>query len=275
MPLRDHFRPPVDEISSWDELHGQWPAVIVQQLRSTLPAGYMAGPKVHAGSQVEIDVAAYERAVFASGVEAGGVATAEWVAAPPVVSVDTELPEYDEYEVRVYDARQGRRLVAAIEIVSPGNKDRPEKRNAFVGKCAALLQNGIAVSIVDLVTTRQFNLYAELMNFVGHPDRTMSVVAPHLYAASCRWVRRGTQATLESWSNALALGQPLPKLPLWLRRRWSCRSIWSRAINKPAATCGLLDAPPLLRIPSSRRALFPSILPLGAWILLDAPPQCA
>src|SRR5262249_8731351 len=152
----------------------------------------------------------------ASSVEPpGGVATAAWVA-EPVVRVETEPPEYDEYEVRVYDATRGRRLVAAIEIVSPANKDRPQKRNAFVGKCAALLQNGIAVSIIDVVTIRQFNLYAELMTFIGHPDPTMRADRPHLYAASCRWVRREPRAVLESWSKALAVGQPLPTLPLWL-----------------------------------------------------------
>ena len=37
MPLRDHFRPPVDNIASWEELHGQWPAVIVQHLHKQLP----------------------------------------------------------------------------------------------------------------------------------------------------------------------------------------------------------------------------------------------
>ena len=89
--------------------------------------------------------------------------------------------------------------VAVIELVSPGNKDRPEKRNAFVGKCAALLQKGVAVSIVDVVTTRQFNLYAELMAFVGQSDPTMRADQPHLYAASCRWVRREPRALLESW----------------------------------------------------------------------------
>jgi hypothetical protein len=25
MPLRDHFRPPLDDVHSWDELHGGWP----------------------------------------------------------------------------------------------------------------------------------------------------------------------------------------------------------------------------------------------------------
>src|SRR5205085_12175613 len=115
------------------------------------------------------DVAAFERtdapALSTAGTGDGGVATAAWVTTP-VVRVETELPEYDEYEVRVYDATRGRRLVAAIEIGSPANKDRPEERNGFIGKCAALLQNGVAVSIVDVVTTRQFNLYAELMVFV-------------------------------------------------------------------------------------------------------------
>ena len=219
MPLRDHFRRPLADTASWEELHGGWPMVIVQQLRTTLPPGFVAGPKVHAGAQVEIDVAAYERtdapAPLATGDDPGGVATATWVA-EPIVRVETELPEYDEYEVRVYDATRGRRLVAAIEIVRPANKDRPEKRNAFVGKCAALLQNGVAVSIVDVVTARQFNLYAELMTFIGHSDPTMSVDRPHLYAATCRWVRQGMQTFLESWSHPLSLGAPLPKLPLWL-----------------------------------------------------------
>src|SRR5439155_15019954 len=109
MPLRDHFRPPLAETASWEELHGGWPMVIVQQLRTTLPPGYVAGPKVHAGSQVEIDVAAYERTDASVpsdvGEGPGGVATAVWVA-EPVVRVETELPEYDEYEVRVYDARR-------------------------------------------------------------------------------------------------------------------------------------------------------------------------
>ena len=30
MPLRDHFRPPVEQRHSWDELHGGWPMIIVQ-----------------------------------------------------------------------------------------------------------------------------------------------------------------------------------------------------------------------------------------------------
>jgi hypothetical protein len=220
VPLRDHFAPPLTKITSWEELHGQWPAVIVHQLRKQLPRGYVAGPRVHAGAQVEIDVATYEKdnapPTFGNPDGDGGVATAVWAPAAPSVAVETELPDDDEYEVRIYDAERGRTLVAAIEIVSPANKDRPEKRNAFVGKCAALLRNGVAVSIVDLVTTRHFNLYAELMTFLCHPDLTLGSEPLALYAASCRWVRKSDRAVLETWYHDLSVGQPLPTLPLWL-----------------------------------------------------------
>jgi len=126
------------------------------------------------------------------------------------------LPDYDEYEVRIYDAKRGRQLVAAIAIVSPANKDRPEHRNVFVAKCAALLQKSVAVSIVDLVTTRHFNLYTELLTFIGANDPTMGADPPPIYAASCRWIRREKRSFLETWSNELAIGRPLPTLPLWL-----------------------------------------------------------
>jgi hypothetical protein len=202
MPLRDHFRPPLDDAHSWEELHGQWPAVIVQHLRKKLPPGYEAAPRLHSGSQVEIDVAAYEKD--------------EPPPRQPSVAIETILPDYDEYEVRIYDAKRHRQLVAAIEIVSPANKDRPEHRSIFVAKCAALVRKGIAVSIVDLVTVRRFNLYADLLTLIGHSDPTLGAEPPSLCAASCRWVRKGTRAVLEAWSNALAIGQALPTLPLWL-----------------------------------------------------------
>jgi hypothetical protein len=55
------------------------------------------------------------------------------------------LADQDEFEVQIYNADLGRQLVAAIEIVSPANKDRPENRRAFVTKVAALLQKGVCV----------------------------------------------------------------------------------------------------------------------------------
>src|SRR4051794_1645009 len=92
MPLRDHFRPPLDDLTSWEGLYGGWPAVFVQQLNKTLPPSYAAAPRVHSGSYVEIDVADYE-------------------------TEEADSPDADAYEVRVFDTERGRRLVAAVEIV--------------------------------------------------------------------------------------------------------------------------------------------------------------
>jgi len=225
MPLRDHFRLPVSKRSSWEGFHAMWPGCIVQQLSKLLPPEYVAEPRVHLGTTMEIDVGALEIDDVPTFGESsdqgvGGTATATvtatWTQTFPVVAVDTDPPDDYEYEIRIYDMERERQLVAAIELVSPANKDRPETRLAFVAKCAALLRKGVSVCVVDLVTTRRFNLYAQLMGFIGHPDRTMSADGPPIYATSCRWVTRGTRARLEAWSHSMIVGEPLPTLPLWL-----------------------------------------------------------
>jgi hypothetical protein len=221
MPLRDHFRPPVEDRHSWDELHGMWPAVIVQQLFPILPDGYIAAPRVHLGTAFEIDVSTYEREDRPRPERPrtghGDVAVAPWSPPRPTLTLETELPSQDEYEVRVYDARHGRRLVAAIEIVSPSNKDRPESRRAFVAKVAALIQRDVSVSVVDLITIRQFNLYAELLELIGGSDPILGTEPPALYVVTARGRRRaGQRPVLDTWFDPMALGQPLPTLPIWL-----------------------------------------------------------
>jgi hypothetical protein len=77
MPLRDHFRSPLDDVRSWEELHGLWPVMMVMALAGTLPPRYVAGPCVHLGAFFEIDVASSEESEFlplasAEGGEEGG-----------------------------------------------------------------------------------------------------------------------------------------------------------------------------------------------------------
>ena len=215
MPLRDHFRPPTSEIASWEAIHGQWPGMMVLSLNLKLPRRYVARPRVHLGSFAEIDISTYEKdadenGAFLANDSEGGVATA----------VATDLPDQDEYEVRVYDVDRGQRLVAAIELVSPANKDRPENRRAFVAKCAALLQNQVSVTIVDLVTIRANNLYGELLDLVGERDPALGMEPPSIYAVACRATKRdpkpGASWQFETWLHALQIGQALLTLPLWL-----------------------------------------------------------
>ncbi|MGL6074292.1 MAG: DUF4058 family protein [Fimbriiglobus sp.] len=219
MPLRDHFREPTTRSGTWGSLHGGWPMVMVQQIRKQLPPGFVAGLQVRLGAYFELDFAAFKKDEndIPGFLDSGGL-TAVLAPPKPTWAVDTDLPEDDIFEVEIYDVQEERLLVAVIEIVSPANKDRPDKRRAFAGKCGALLKKGVSVSIVDLVTIRQANLYAEMMAFIGHKDPHLGPEPPTIYVSSTRWTpnAEGTRARLESWFHPMTIGQPLPALPIWL-----------------------------------------------------------
>src|SRR5437868_1280130 len=176
MPLRDHFRPPLDDLRHWEGFLAGWPVTIVASLRRKLPPHYFAEPRVHLGTSVD-------------------------------------LPSQDVYEVRVYDEKRHCRLVAAVEIVSPANKDRPEHRRAFVSKCAGLLQERVSVVIVDVVTTRTQNLYEELLALIGLSDPGLGPEPPSLYATACRLTKHADEWMLETWAQSLNVGRPLPTMP--------------------------------------------------------------
>jgi hypothetical protein len=185
-----------------------WPATIVQQLSHELPPEFTAEPRAHLGSYPEIDLSVYQE----DEVSPAGKPPME-----TTLTVEADFSAQYNYEVLVYDQSRGRMLVAAVEIVSPANKDRSENRRAFVAKCAALLQQRVCVSIVDLITTRQFNLYVELLDLIGETDPAFGPAAPPIYAATCRGRKVGQRPRLEIWAYPLVVGGTLPTLPIWLR----------------------------------------------------------
>src|SRR5262249_19485879 len=247
MPLRDHFRPPLDDLRHWEGFHATWPVMIVAQLRRKLSSRYFAEPRVHPGSSAEIDVATFHTeddsaaAADRGNGNGGQRPTARGAAAAPrpTLSVVTALPAQDVYEVRVYDEKRHSRLVAAVEIVSPANKDRREHRQAFVGKCAGLLAERVSVVIVDVVTTRTQNLYGELLDLIGQSDPNLNAELP-LYAAACRLTKRESDWLLETWAQSLDLGRPLPTVPLWLT---DDLAIPLELEDSYEQSCGILNIP--------------------------------
>src|SRR5260370_40737713 len=103
-----------------------------------------------------------------------------------------------------------------MKTASPAKRARPKNRRAFVTKCTALLQQRVSVAVVDLVTTRQFNLYGDLMEQIGQTDPSLSPEQPLMYAAACRWTHKDDAWHFGAWARPLALGQPLPRWPLWV-----------------------------------------------------------
>jgi hypothetical protein len=129
--------------------------------------------------------------------------------------VDIAFP--DDIEVQVFDMHESKRLVGVIELISPGNKDRPEARRTFAAKCVAYLQRGIGLVIVDIVTIRGGNLHHGVLDLLGQAEGSVLPADTALYAAAYRPAHRSDKNQLDLWPTALALGQPLPLLPLALR----------------------------------------------------------
>jgi hypothetical protein len=222
MPLRDHFHPPLRNRLGWTTLHSAWASFIANSLNDRwLPPQYVAGEHTHAG-RLEIDIAAWEETEAATppaaGVNGGpSVATLPapaWAPPMPALSFDAAFP--DAFEVRVFNNAQGQQLVGVIELVSPSNKDRPEERQAFAAKCAGFLAQGVSVVVVDIVTERLANLHNEISRLVNAPDAADMPAEVSLYAAAYRPVLRGEKPMIDIWTEPLAVGSPLPTMPLRL-----------------------------------------------------------
>src|SRR5262245_56219194 len=219
MPLLDHFHPPLLGHRHWEGFHGWWAAAMAGSLNETLPPEYFAEFQVTIGTRVEVDVATFTEDSPPQASPSDGAATAVqtrlWAPPMPVAVFPAVFP--DDFEVQVFSNVAGPTLVAAIELVSPRNKDRDEAHRAFAAKCAAYLQRGIGLIIVDIVTSRHANLHDELMALMGHGQGLAFPTATPLYATAYRPAHRQERNEIDLWRESLALGQSLPTLPLAVR----------------------------------------------------------
>jgi len=220
MPLLDHFKPPLNRTHPWRSFHSAWAAAMARLLnQGVLPSGYYAVPLVDRDGPIEIDVAALRDSNDL------GPATSEpvpqsWAPPAPGLALAVELPLADGVEVQVFADDGDPRLAAAVELLSPRNKDRPQSRQAFAVKCVGYLQQGSSVVVVDTVTTRRADLNATILSLLGVDAE--AIPATGLSAVSYRAVGREEEMQeLQLWPAPLALGQPLPKLPLWIASDFS------------------------------------------------------
>ncbi len=214
MPLLDHFHGSLRRRRHWESFHSSWATFIAQQLnRGLLPKNCVAEVHVSLGVQLEADVTAEQEPGHDNGAE-GGAATAVWAPPRPTRNVPVDFADIDLFEIQVVREDRDWRVVAAIELASPANKDRPDSRRAFAAKCLAYLQQGVGVVVVDVVTERTANLHAELFAVLGR-DAGVSGGLP-LYVAAYRTLTRRRKCRLQAWVEPLALQAPLPTVPLWI-----------------------------------------------------------
>lgn len=223
MPLRDHFRDSLPEPFHWEGFHSAWANTMVRHLNlRLLPARYRAEPQTHLGSQAEVDIGSWDAEPQTESLTAAqGGGTAVWAPPQPALTLQSDLDDPDIFEVKVYDELRQSRLVAAIELVSPGNKDREAHRRDFVLKCASYLRTEVALVVIDIVTSRRPNLFEALVELLKVVEVDGNWEPSDLYAFAMKPQGLPKGWRVRTWPLTLRISEPLPTLPLWLAEQFA------------------------------------------------------
>jgi hypothetical protein len=203
MPLHDWKDRP-----GWEGVHHSWNTELLRWIKPRLPAGFRA----YIGSVPTIAVGA--------PADKPDVAVREW---PGDYAGNAEASTSDEPDIEiasmtldpgksVYVEHQGR-LVAAVELISPRNKDRPTARATYLARYAGYLLQGVHLLLVD-VHSRPVGF-----SFADQISQQMQVTQPACSPPLAVSYRVGAPAAtggrmLGIWLRPLQVDQPLPTVKL-------------------------------------------------------------
>jgi len=207
MPMHDWRR--VDA-GIYHAFHHSWIEEIHRALLKRLPADYYSLPEQIAAG-VGPDILAL-KSDDQNEPDGGGLATK--------TRPKTKL--YQETETEFYLSKQktvvihhvsGDRVVAVIEIVSPGNKNSAHGLRSFVTKARELLRLKIHLLIIDPIPVSSrdpFGLHAAIIeDFHDDPLRLPVETPLSVFAYEC-------DDRVRSYLEPLAVGDCLPDMPVFL-----------------------------------------------------------
>lgn len=212
MPLHDWK----DE-RGWNNVHLIWLAQLLDWVQPRLPTGYRA----YLGSVPALTIDTPDRA---------DLSVRHWTspsgASQQTSSLATSIePDQEAVATFALDPQQALhidldgKLVAAVELVSPRNKDRPAARERYLGRYAAYLYQGVHLLLIDVLPRPSGFSFADAIASnlgISQPP------CPAPCAASYRVGEAVPDGTLIAlWCRPLQVGQPLPTIPLALNARQS------------------------------------------------------
>ncbi len=221
MPLHDWSRV---ESGIFHDFHASWITEIRSALNAgLLPEGYYALAAQHAGDYVA-DVLAlhippnperFEPIALNAGDLGGGTALLD---APPQISRREKI----ELDILAIERRisirhlSSHRIVAILEIVSPGNKNSQSHFDQFVHETVDSIQRHINVLLIDLHATGRFDrdgIHATIRNSLA-PHAAPIVDPPRhsTLASYCPDLFRSVDMYVENVEPA----KPLPDMPIFL-----------------------------------------------------------
>jgi hypothetical protein len=211
MPMHDWTRV---SAGLFHDFHQTWSIFLKMSLNAgLLPNGLSALVEQRAGPK-EADVLTVESrhdAARGSLDDGGGVLTLE----RPVTSImrETEKSFYSVRANRIVVRHQLGRIVAVIEIVSPGNKDSRAAMRDFIDKTIDLLRAGIHVLIVDLFPPSPrdpYGIHKAIWDEIHEEDFTFPPGKDRILAS---YETGGMQ---RAHIEPVGVGDRLPNMPLFL-----------------------------------------------------------
>jgi len=202
MPLHDW-----SEQSGWEGVHHLWIAEILRWVKPRLPAGYRA----YIGTAPTLAVGAAGGKPDVGGHRANGTATQSASAAADGPDLEVAVAVIDPGTAVMVE--QAGRLIAAVELVSPRNKDRPASRTTYAARYVGYLLEGVNLVLVDVhPRPAGFSFFATIDQELAADLQGPAPPAAVSYRVGEPAATGGR--LLAVWRRALVPGQPLPTLPL-------------------------------------------------------------
>ncbi len=204
------------ELPGWEGVHHLWITELLHWIKPRLPEGYRAyigsAPAVAIGAPTERP----DGSVRQWTEEQPSATPPSTVSSPGEAS--TEEPDEEiavaalDPSMALYVQTRGR-LIAAVELVSPRNKDRPVARATYLARYLGYLLEGVHLLLVD-VHRRPLHF-----SFADSIAQELHIVQPPCPAPLAISYRVGEPAAsggrfLAIWRRPLVIGGPLPQMRL-------------------------------------------------------------
>lgn len=207
MPLHDWT-----DDRGWDSVHPIWLTYLIEWIQPRLPEGYKAFlggvPALTVGSangRPDVSVRQWR--------PPAGEPMSDTAILEPDVEMSVAIPLNPQRAVHIDFHGQ---LIAAIEIVSPRNKDRTDAKETYTNRYLGYLRLGVHLMLVDVLPRPKGFSFADATTVSLGLDLPP---LPPPFAVSYRVgeaipVGEEQGSLLGVWRRSLAVGQPLPTLPL-------------------------------------------------------------
>lgn len=217
MPMHDWTRV---EAGIYHSFHQGWISEINRALNGRLPPDYYALAEAAAGGYVADALTLHHPDPPAAdgSPEAGGTATATRTRQTPATTFAAVTPgggvKLKKSNVAIRHASDDR-VVAVIELVSPGNKRSRDAFRTFVRKAVGLLRNKIHLLLVDPFPPGPRDpsgIHPPVWRRLGGDPLDLPADKPLTFSAY-----DADRIATRTYIERLAVGDPVPDMPVFLQ----------------------------------------------------------